>query len=37
MPRLIFPQNSADAKRLAKAVSKGELKRIRQSVYTDAD
>jgi len=37
MPRLIFPQGSADAKRLAKAVSKGELKRIRQSIYTDAD
>ncbi len=37
MPKLIFPQDSSDAKRLAKAVSKGELKRIRQGIYTDAD
>jgi len=37
MPTLIFPQNSTDAKRLAKAVSKGELKRIRKGIYTDAD
>ena len=36
MPKLIFPQDSADAKRLARAVSKGELKRIRQGIYTDA-
>lgn len=37
MPTLVFPQDSSDAKRLAKAVSKGELKRIRQGIYTDAD
>lgn len=37
MPTLVFPRDSADAKRLAKAVSKGELKRIRQGIYTDAD
>jgi len=37
MPKLIFPHDNADAKRLAKAVSKGELKRIRQGIYTDAD
>lgn len=37
MPTLVFPRDSSDAKRLAKAVSNGELKRIRQSVYTDAD
>jgi len=33
----MFPRDSADAKRLAKAVSKGVLKRIRQGIYTDAD
>ena len=36
MPALIFPNGNADAKRLAKAVSKGELKRIRQGIYADA-
>lgn len=37
MPSLIFPKDNADAKRLSKLVSKGELKRIRQGIYTDAD
>lgn len=37
MATLIFPQDSADAKRLARAVSNGELKRIRQGIYTDAE
>ncbi len=37
MPTLVFPRDNADAKRLANAVSKGELKRIRQGIYTDAE
>ncbi|PCK07089.1 MAG: hypothetical protein COA42_16120 [Alteromonadaceae bacterium] len=37
MPTLIFPKDSTDAKRLSKLVSKGQLKRIRQGIYTDAD
>lgn len=36
MPALIFPKDTADAKRLAKAFSKGELKRIRKGIYADA-
>lgn len=36
MASLIFPKDTADSKRLALAVSKGELKRIRQGIYTDA-
>lgn len=36
MAQLIFPQNNNDAKRLAKLVNKGGLKRIRQGIYTDA-
>ncbi|MCY4263869.1 MAG: type IV toxin-antitoxin system AbiEi family antitoxin domain-containing protein, partial [Gammaproteobacteria bacterium] len=37
MSSLIFPKNSNQAKRLARAVSNGELKRIRRGIYTDAD
>jgi len=37
MPNLIFPQNTADSNRLSKLVAKGQLKRIRQGIYTDAD
>lgn len=36
MAKLIFPKDTNDAKRLAKAVARGELKRIRQGIYTDA-
>jgi hypothetical protein len=36
MAALIFPKDNDDAKRLARAVSKGELKRIRRGIYTDA-
>jgi hypothetical protein len=36
MAVLIFPKDNNDAKRLAKAVTKGVLKRIRQGIYTDA-
>lgn len=37
MPILIFPENSVDAKRLSKLVTKGELRRIRRGIYTDAN
>ena len=37
MSELIFPIDTADAKRLSRRVSRGELHRIRQGIYTDAD
>jgi hypothetical protein len=36
MTQLIFAKNTAQAKQFSKAVSRGELKRIRQGIYTDA-
>ncbi|GAB3034110.1 Fic family protein [Bowmanella dokdonensis] len=36
MPSLIFPKDTADAKKLSVEVQKGALKRIRQGIYTDA-
>jgi len=36
MASLYFPIDANDAKRLAKRVSNGKLKRIRQGIYTDA-
>jgi len=36
MNQLIFVQDIQQAKRLSKAVSKGQLKRVRQGIYTDA-
>ncbi len=36
MSRLIFAKDTAEAKQFSKAVGKGELKRIRQGIYTDA-
>ena len=36
MTHLIFAKGTSEAKQLSRAVGKGELKRIRQGVYTDA-
>ena len=36
MPSLIFPNSTAEAKKLALAVQKGDLTRIRRGIYTDA-
>lgn len=36
MTHLIFAKDTAEAKQFSKAVSRGELKRIRQGIYTDA-
>ena len=36
MSNLYFPKNDAESKLLSKRVVKGELKRIRQGIYTDA-
>jgi len=36
MAKLIFAHDTTEAKRLAAAVSRGELKRVRQGIYTDA-
>ena len=36
MNNLYFPSDIADAKRLSKQVSRGQLKRIRNGIYTDA-
>jgi len=36
MNKLYFPSDSAEAKRLAKRVGRGQLKRIRNGIYTDA-
>ena len=36
MAKLIFPTDSNEAKRLARAVNNGSIKRIRAGVYTDA-
>jgi len=36
MTQLIFAKDTAEAKQLSKAVGRGELKRIRQGIYTDA-
>ena len=36
MPQLIFAKDTAQAKQFSKAVTQGELKRIRQGIYTDA-
>lgn len=36
MTQLIFAKDTSEAKRFSKAVGRGELKRIRQGIYTDA-
>ena len=36
MTQLIFAKDTAEAKQFSKAVGRGELKRIRQGIYTDA-
>ncbi|MFT5707378.1 MAG: hypothetical protein ACI9ES_001669 [Oceanospirillaceae bacterium] len=36
MSGLIFAKNTAESKQFSKAVGRGELKRIRQGIYTDA-
>lgn len=36
MTQLIFAKGTSEAKQLSKAVTQGELKRIRQGIYTDA-
>jgi hypothetical protein len=36
MTQLIFAKDTSEAKRFSKAVAQGELKRIRQGIYTDA-
>ena len=36
MSQLIFVQDTSEAKKFSKAVAQGELKRIRQGIYTDA-
>ena len=37
MTKLIFAKDTSEAKQLSKAVGRGELKRIRQGIYTDAE
>ncbi len=36
MTQLIFAKDTSEAKKFSKAVAQGELKRIRQGIYTDA-